>query len=266
MTKPAAQPSLWESFAEAANAFSGWVEAHRRQIENFSAWVEGHRPEIEALATWGAVSATCRDARLYAPIDAEAWAQIRAELRAEEPDPEAIIISTYGRSGIGFGALQEELLTSPLLADRRRETAEIVDSLADGRHFVAACGALPLVEYVISKSAGKWNNPSKQIEAAGARLRDDDFEFGDDLLLDYAALEMVLSEIPHVWKNGRQQVGAVVQELNRHYILHGTGVGWDDARNATRAVLLLAACARVAGPLFGNAQARVDPLTKHSGR
>ena len=61
---------------------------------------------------------------------------------------------------------------------------------------------------------------------------------------------MVLDEIPNVWKNGRQQVGAIVDELNRHYALHGTGVGWDDSRNATRAVLLLAALARVAGPLF----------------
>jgi len=103
---------------------------------------------------------------------------------------------------------------------------------------------------VISRAAGKWNHPQNHLEALKRRLYEDEIEGDDTILLEYGAVEMILEEIPNVWKGGRLQVGAIVGELNRQYALHGTGVAWDDSTNATRAVLLLAAAARVADPLF----------------
>ncbi len=70
------------------------------------------------------------------------------------------------------------------------------------------------------------------------------------MLIEATALEMLLSEIPEIWKDGRHNVGAINEKLNRHLALHGTARGWDDPANATRAVLLLAAAARIAEPLF----------------
>jgi hypothetical protein len=66
-----------------------------------------------------------------------------------------------------------------------------------------------------------------------------------------SCVEMVFNAIPEMWKGQRHPLGEVTQELNRHFVLHGTGVGWDGAQNATRAVLLLAATARTFSVLFG---------------
>ncbi len=184
----------------------------------------------------------------------EAWLEITEAVHrgdpANPPDYEAIIISAYQPGGVGFEALRHELLQAPLLRDRQREVAEVLDSLADGRNYVAVCGALPLIEYVISNAAGKWNHPHKHLAELKRRLHEDDIDGNDTIVLEYAAVQMILEEIPNVWKDGRQQVGAIVGELNRQYALHGTGLGWDDSTNATRAVLLLGAAARVADPLF----------------
>jgi hypothetical protein len=234
-------PTWWEQLLAAAGALARWLQEHEE--------------EVRAWGLWGAVSTACTDAGLYAPLHREAWLTI-ADVKHGDgnpaPDFEAIITGLYAPGGVGFEALKHEIRDAPLLRDRQREVGEVLDSLADGRNYVAVCGALPLVEYVISHAAGKWNDPRKHLEVLKQRLGDDDLdlEADVDLLLDYAAVRMVLDEIPNVWKDGRQQVGVVVDGLNRQYVLHGTGVGWDDSPNAIRAVLLLAAVARVGGPLF----------------
>jgi hypothetical protein len=234
------EPTFWQQLAAGARAFGKWLDEHR--------------DELRAWGIWSAVSTACRSARLYAPMHREAWLEIAAATHRDEgadpPDYEAIIISTYGPGGVGFDALRQELLAAPLLRDRQRAVGEVIDSLADGRNYVAICGALPLIEGVIGTAAGKWNHPHKHVAELKRRLHANDIDGDDEILLEYAAVQMVLKEIPNVWKDERQQVGALVDELNRQYALHGTGVGWDDATNATRAVLLLAASARVAGALF----------------
>ena len=245
-------PTFWEQLSATANVFGKWVDAH---AEALGKWVDAHQDEIRALGTWGTVNRACGEGRLYAPMHREAWLEIteavRADDRADPPDYEGIIISAYQPGGVGYGALRDELLDAPLLRDRHREVGEVLDSLADGRNYVAVCGALPLVEYVISNAAGKWNHPQKHLAELKRRLHDEDEIDGNDtILLKYAAVQMVLKEIPNVWKDGRQRVGAIVGELNRQHALHGTGRGWDDSTNATRAVLLLAAAARVADPMF----------------
>ncbi|MEK6273078.1 MAG: hypothetical protein AABM42_10595 [Actinomycetota bacterium] len=232
--------TFWEQLSAAARAFGKWVDEHQH--------------EIRAFGIWGTVSSACRESRLYAPMHSEAWLEIveavHGDDRPDPPDYERIIISAYQPGSVGFEALPDELLDAPLLRDRLREVAEVLDSLADGRNYVAVCGALPLIEYVISKAAGKWNHPQKHVAELKRRLHDDEIDGDDAILLEFAAVEMILEEIPNVWKAGRQQVGAIVGALNRQYALHGAGLGWDDSTNATRAVLLLAAAARVADPLF----------------
>jgi len=234
------EPTFWEQLSAAAKAFRKWVDEHQH--------------EIRAWGIWGTVSSACREGRLYAPMHREAWLEIveavHGEDRANPPDYEAIIISAYQPGGVGFEAVRDELLAAPLLGDRHREVGEVLESLEDGRNYVAVCGTLPLIEYVISNAAGKWNHPQRHLAELKRRLHEDEIDGNDTILLEYAAVQMILEEIPNVWKDGRQQVGAIVGELNRQYALHGTGLGWDDSTNATRAVLLLAAAARVAGPLF----------------
>ncbi len=235
-----AGPSFREQLSAAANAFGKWFDEHQ--------------DEIRALGIWGTVSTACREGRLYAPMHREAWLEVTKLVRgdrANPPDYEEIIISVYQPGGVGFEALRGELRDAPLLRDRHREVGEVLDSLAAGRNYVGVCGALPLIEYVISNAAGKWNHPPKHLAKLKRRLREDDFDGNDTiLLLEYAAVQMILEEIPNVWEDKRQQVGAIVGELNRQYALHGTGLGWDDSTNATRVVLLLAAAARVADPLL----------------
>jgi hypothetical protein len=227
-----------------------------RFLDDAAEWVRRHEHELRALGTWGAVGHAGREARLYVPRDPEAWrlieeAQFDRESK-EELDFEALIVSLYGPDGVAFDALRDEIVQASLLAHRTREVQEVLDSLVDERYFVTVCGALPLVEYVLSNAAGKWNDPRKHLERLDARLDEpmsSDVEV--ELLIEATALEMVLSEIPEIWKDGRQNVGAINEKLNRHLALHGTARGWNDRTNGTRAVLLLAAAARVAGPLLG---------------
>jgi hypothetical protein len=220
-------------------------------------WVKEHEEEIRAAGIWASVNLACRRARLYAPLHREAWLEIIAAVDDDDEEEdegayyESVITSIYGPDGVGFDALRQELLDAPLLADRQREVGEVLDSLAEGRNYVTVCGALPLVEYVLSKTTGKWNDPREHLKTLERRLDEED---ADDewaeLILEFSAIEMLLEEIPAVWESGRHELGAIVDHLNRHLALHGTGRGWDDPTNATRAVLLLGAAARVVGVLF----------------
>lgn len=223
-------------------------------------WVRRHEPELRAVGTWGAVGSVGREARLYVPIHAEAWRQIEEARHGPDsqagpdqagPDHEALIVSLYGPGGVAFDTVREELLQAQLLDDRKHEVEEVLASLVDGRYFVTVCGALPLVEHVLSNAAGRWNDPRKHLKTLDARLDEPvSPEVEADLLIQATALEMVLSEVPEIWKDGRQNIGAINEKLNRHLALHGTARGWDNSANATRSVLLLAAAARVAGPLL----------------
>jgi hypothetical protein len=187
-------------------------------------------------------------------MDAEAWRCIEeAALRGlDSPSEyETLIFSLYSPTGIGHSSLRLELAESPALRDRQRETGQVLDSLADGRHYVTVCGALPLVEYVLSSADGKWTQPGRyQLDARLDEPGAMDPESEALLLVEAAAVEMVRQEIPRIWKSGPHHVGRTSGELNRHLALHGTGVGWDDAGNAVRSILLLAATARVAGPML----------------
>lgn len=216
-------------------------------------WLLEHEGELRALSAWGTVTTACRRARLYAPLDRGAWDEIIDASRhtgTDGPDYNSIIISAYRPGTSGFDALEAELLDSPLLGDRRREVEEVIASLTDDRNYVAICGALPLVEYVISKAAGKWNHPDKHVAKLRRRMHREEMDGSSEALVELAATRMILDEIPNVWKSGPQRVGAIVDELNRQYVLHGSARGWDGPANATRASLLLAAVARVSDPLF----------------
>jgi hypothetical protein len=72
-----------------------------------------------------------------------------------------------------------------------------------------------------------------------------------DLLFDNSAVEMLDQALRKLWKRRKVRPGTVTDELNRHRVMHGTAHGWDTRENAVRAVLLVAAAARVAGPLLG---------------
>jgi hypothetical protein len=238
---PQTKDSFWTWLLDAGNRLGRFVEEHR--------------DEIEALGIWGTVNAACEDAHLYAPFDPNAWTEISTEVRRQRLEGATVdagptILAVYGRGGAGFDALVDELSTSSALADRRRETQEVIDSVVDERHYVATCGALPLVEYVLTHSAGRWKQAPDLVKLLRQRLHDENPAFDDGLVLSYAAVEMVFNEIPEIWKDGRHPSGAMIKRLNRHLVLHGTGVGWDDAQNATRAVLLLAATARTVSVLY----------------
>jgi hypothetical protein len=228
----------------------GFFEQLSSVSAKFVKWVQDHEEEIRAFGIWGTVNTACDEARLYAPFHRETWLEIVEAVRAGEKagnlDCEAIITSAYGPNGIGFEALRQELLDAPLLAERQREAGEVLDSLADSRNYVAVCGALPLVEYVMSRTTDKWKDPREHLKTLERRLHEEDAdeEFAE-LILEISAVEMLLKEIPAIWKSGRHRLGAIVDDLNRHQALHGSGVGWGDSTNATRAVLLLAAAARV---------------------
>lgn len=231
--------SLWEN-----------VEAF---LENAMRWVTDHQAEIEAFVTWGVVGSTGREAGLYVPFDATAWKEIAAlnerEKRPDDFDHEGQILALYGPGGAAFETLKQELRSAPALADRRQEVEEVLSSLIDGRFFVTVCGALPLVEYVLSASAGRWRDPRDHVEKLEEHLDNSlNPEAQAELLVEMTALEMVLSQIPEIWKPGRHTIGAVNASLNRHLALHGTARGWDDRANATRAVLLIAAAAKVSKP------------------
>lgn len=177
--------------------------------QEFGKWIDEHQDEIRALGIWGTVSSACREGRLYAPMHAEAWLEIVEAVHGDDcanpPDYEGIIISAYQPGGVGFAALRDELLEAPLLRDRHREVGEVLDSLTDGRNYVAVCGALPLIEYVISTAAGKWNHPQKHLAELKRRLHEEEIDGDVTILLEYAAVQMVLEEVPNVWKDGRSR-------------------------------------------------------------
>ncbi len=216
-------------------------------------WVDRHREEIEAFALWGKVNEACRAAGLYAPLDAQAWERIAADWRrsADPAQSAALILSLYGPGGSAHATLADDMLAEPLLSDRRSQVEEVLASVADQRPYVAICGALPLFEGALATAAGKWREPLDQ--PLLNRLHEPDSltaaEEGE-LILNSAAVEMLREALPLYWKRGPHRPGAVTQELRRHLVLHGTASGWDNPENATRALLLVAAAARVAGPLL----------------
>ncbi len=167
-----------------------------------------------------------------------------------------LITSTYAPGGSGFDALEEALTSADLLQPRESEVAEVIASLVDGRHYVTVCGALPLVEFALATAAGKWRDARAYDTSRvwDSYLDDLSAEQLEALFLEATAVEMVVNVLPGLWANRRLDVGELAQDLNRHSALHGTGVGWDTQTNAMRAVLLLAATARVAVPLLGAAQ------------
>jgi hypothetical protein len=229
-------------------------EQLRRLIQDAATWIKEHEAEIRAFGTWATIHRAGTKARLYIPRHPEAWREIeKARESADEEselDYETLILSLYAPGGLGFEKLRQELRDATLLSDRQQEVGEVLDSLVDNRYYVAVCGALPLVEFVLSKPGGKWNDPPKHLADLEKRLDEPlSSEVELDLLVEATALEMVQSEIPAIWKAGRHTVGAITDELNRHLALHGTALGWNDSKNATRAVLLLAAAARVADAL-----------------
>lgn len=217
-------------------------------------WLAEHREEIEAFGMWGSVMAACERTALYVPEDA-AWRRIAeaAHDGADEAALETLILGLYAPGGSAHESLCEELRSAPLLLTRAREVNEVLASLADERHYVTVCGALPLVEGVLAAAHGKGKSRLSdyplfdRLDAVGTLTPDEEAE----LLLNGSSLQMLERSIPEVWRNGRMQPGAVTAEFNRHFILHGTARGWDTRENAVRAVLLVAAAARVAGPLLG---------------
>lgn len=145
-----------------------------------------------------------------------------------------MILGLYGAGAVGFGALRSEISESPLLADRKIETGEVLDAFENGHYYLSICGALPLVEFVLSRAAGKWRHPANQ--PIDKRLFETDAELTDEdmtrLFLHSAATDMLRSQIPELWKSGPHRVGAEVEGLNRHYVLHGTALGWATKGNA----------------------------------
>lgn len=232
--------SAWQWLGGALHAVIGWVDRNEHTLQ--------------ALAFWGAISEACEKTQLYVPRQMEAWAEI-AKACEGEPAKELreMILSLYGPGGVGHDALRAELDAAPLLRERHQEVSEIVVSIADGRYYVAICGALPLIEGALMSARGSW----KAVDDVKDELVESAYESGKltsdeiaDLLGAAGAVSMVLHEVPTIWKPRPHKVGAVREELNRHFIAHGTGTGWATRPNAIRATLLLAAVARVAGPLL----------------
>lgn len=216
-------------------------------------WWRDNESEIDALITWGVVSRAGKETHLYVPADGPTWKKIESAASQDIPNFEQIIVTSFSPGGIGFETLVEELRNADLLKRRTRELDEVVASIEDGRYFVSICGTLPLVEFVLSSAAGNWSDPRKHLEEMRRRLSETlAHELEAQLLIESSALEMVLSEIPDIWANGKQDVGAIEEKLNRHRALHGTTLGWADSQNATRALLLLAAAAKVASSLLGS--------------
>jgi hypothetical protein len=219
-------------------------------------WADRNRDNIAAFAMWGAVERACEQTRLYAPADLDAWDRIARAESEGSPPLEALIVDLYAPAGDGHQTLVEELTTAALLANRRREVDEIVASLRDGRHYVTICGALPLVEGTLATAYGKWQKRvgdyplTDRLGTVDALTSEEESE----IVLNVSAIHMLDAALPEVWRSRPHRVGAVEVELRRHFALHGTASGWDTRENAVRAVLLLAAVARVAAPLLAPRQ------------
>jgi len=233
-------PSLWRSLGEAAEAFGRWLEKNRDLTEG--------------LSIWASVAQECEQAHLYAPLQADSWRAI-ANLNRRDGDlsptaAERLILDLYGPGGPGYSQLRSELLEAPLLAEWLGPTTETLDALDRAHSYLAICGALPLVEWCLGKAAGKWQHPHKH--DLGARLFDvppashaDEAE----MLLNWSAVDMLRRGVPEIWTGG-SSFGVDTPLLRRNVVAHGLARGWDTPDNAIRAVLLVAAAARVAGPLL----------------
>ena len=252
LTEPLA--NIFGVVGEIVAAVQGWADRHADEITAAVRWVVDHQQELEGFATWGAVRRACEQTGLYAP-PAPAWKTIAEAARRgdDAASLNALILSAYGPTGEGHDALSDELRSAPLLKDRRREVDEVLASLEDGRYYVTICGALPLVEGVMASAHGKWQKHldayplSERLDQSGALTSEQEAE----LILHASAIEMVFGAIGTTWKSGSHRgVGAVLADLNRHRALHGTARGWDTVENATYALLLLGAAARIAGPLL----------------
>jgi hypothetical protein len=230
---------------------SGW-DVLRDVIVEGARWVNEHQDELEALGMWSAVGLACHTTKLYAPLHPEGWRKIKEERDkgANRAILEKVIFSLYGPGGEAYEVLRDEILSADLLKDRRREAGEVLDSLDDGRNYVTICGALPLVEHTLAQAAGKWDQPRKypledRLDQAGALTQDEE----NDVFMYAAAVEMLTWAVPKWWES-RKPPNGLTDELNRQWVLHGTGAGWDSRENAIRAVMLVAAAARVAKPLL----------------
>jgi hypothetical protein len=222
-------------------------------LEDLAVWFERNE-WIQALQVWGPINEACKQVGLYAPFEAEAWREIIQAHESNLPtDPmEKLILKLYGPGGVGHNTLRAELRDAPLLKDQQGRVTQVLDSLADSRYYVAICGALPLIEGVLAYALGKWNEPHKL--DLGKRWYEEPETLTDaedaELVMNAAAVEMVMAMVPSIWKPGRHDVGSVSEELRRHLALHGTAVGWETPENAIRVLLLLAAVSQVAGPLL----------------
>ncbi len=208
---------------------------------------------VAGWVVWDNVRGACRETRLYAPFDAAGWAAIADPAARASASTEAVILRVYAPGGPGYATLVTELRTARLLAEQQLQVREVLASLDDGRAYVAICGTLPLIEGVLTRANGSWRRvDAYQLEERLNRMEGRDQADYAGLLVDAAAVAMVCSAIPEVWKSGRHTVDAITSQLKRHPALHGTASGWETPENAVRALLLLAAAARVAGPLLGS--------------
>jgi hypothetical protein len=222
-------------------------------------------PIVSSLVTWKMVRDACDRAVLYAPFDGDAWEAIARAQSERIEGIEGVILATYAPGGVGFETLVGELSTAPLLADRRPQVLEVIQSVIDGRHYVAICGALPLAEGTLALAHGRWQSRVADYPLE-ARLKADAIARADqvDLLLNASAVTMVCGAKSGIWysggRGGHRDLGGILTELNRHRVLHGTARGWETKENAVYALLFLAAAARVAGPLLGSGRDRLSIL------
>ena len=211
-----------------------------------------HEEDIRVFGLWASVNLACQETRLYAPPNGPAWEQISEAHRGDtgRADTVSLILSLYGPGGAAHDALRDELLDPDILKPRHREAEEVLDSLGDGRYYVTICGALPLVEYVLKEASGKWEQPLKlRLEERFDKHETLPSEMETDLFLHAAAAEMLTWAIPEWWRPRKPPTG-LTDELNRQWVLHGTGSGWDTRENAIRSVMLVAAAARVPKPIL----------------
>jgi hypothetical protein len=219
-----------------------------------TAWLEAHADVIEGFHLWGSVGWACERTKLYAPVSPEAWRLITdaVESNVEIGALTDVILNAYGPGGPACTILEDEVRSAPLLQDRSVEVDEVLASCREGRNYVTICGALPLVEGLIASAYGKWQKRISdypievRLDQSGALSVEEEAE----LLVNRSALDMVMEGIPDIWRSHPMRVGAAATDLNRHWVLHGTARGWHTRTNAVRAVLAVAAAARVAEPLL----------------
>lgn len=216
-------------------------------------WTEENQDLLHAVGVWGSVAEACEQAHLYAPVDGQSWQAIASANRTEPLSAQAsedLILGLYAPGGPGYPQLRRELLEAPLLSDWRTPTQEVLDALDREHFYLSICGALPLVESCLAEAAGRWQNP-KDYDLESRLFSEQPASVDDEaeMLLNVSAIDMLRHGIPEIWEGGAA-IGADVPELRRNVVAHGLGKGWNTNENATRAVLLVAAAARVAGPLL----------------